>query len=175
MTFKARPKRQVASRELESRLCHIEKKLGELKLALHTITTKLDRIGRVSPSSVSFSYKVRIQGKKETYMPLEVTLTNEQKLNVTLSPVTATGKTAKLDGAPEWVVSSGPATLVTAPDGLSSDIVSSDEDLTDTIVQVNADADLGQGVETISDTITVHTIHANASNLGLTAGAPVAK
>jgi len=175
MAFKARPKRQTPIRQLESRLCHIEKKLDLLNLAMHFINKKLDKLGTVSLAKAGFTYKVRIQGKKETYMPLEVTLTNEQKLNVTLSPVTATGKTAKLDGAPEWVVSSGPATLVTSPDGLSSDIVSSDEDLTDTIVQVNADADLGQGVETISDTITVHTIHANASNLGLTAGAPVAK
>jgi len=37
------------------------------------------------------------------------------------------------------------------------------------VVTVEGDADLGAGVGTITDTVTVHVIHANATNLGLTA------
>jgi hypothetical protein len=106
---------------------------------------------------------------------LELTLTNEQKVTVSLKPITASGKPAKLDGKPEWTVLSGPAAVTPAADGLSAVIESDDEDLTETVIQVDADADLGTGVEAISDTISVKTTHANAKNIGLVAGAPVDK
>lgn len=108
-------------------------------------------------------------------MPLELSLTNEQQVKVHITPVTASGKPAKLDGAPTWEVTSGPGKVVPADDGLSADLITDNEDLSDTVYQVNADADLGEGVETVSDTILLHTKHANASSLGLTADDPVLK
>ncbi len=104
----------------------------------------------------------------------ETTITNEQKVNVTLKPVTDTGKPAKLDGAPVWSVVSGDSTVVAAPDGLSADLVSSDTP-GDTVFLVDGDADLGSGVEDIQETITLHVSGANAKNLGITFGTPVAK
>lgn len=107
-------------------------------------------------------------------MPAEVTITNEQKVPVTLAPVTATGKPAKLDGPPTWTVVSGEGTVEVSEDGLTATLVSSDNP-GDTQYMVEADADLGEGVETISDIVTLHVAGAKAANLGLTVGTPVAK
>lgn len=105
---------------------------------------------------------------------LELSITNEQKVQVTLTPVTATGKPAPVDGVPTWVVASGDATVDVAADGLSAFLISGDNPGQSSIV-VSADADLGAGVETISDSITLTVEGAKAISLGLTASAPVAK
>ena len=119
---------------------------------------------------VSFDFSVGMPKLKEKQsMPLELKITNEQQINVTLNPRTDTGKPAKLDGSPAWTVISGNSQVVVAADGLSADLVSSDEP-GDTIVSVKADADLGEGVEELADTITLSVIGATAKNLGLTAG-----
>jgi hypothetical protein len=107
-------------------------------------------------------------------MPLEITITNEQKVQITLTPVTDTGRPAKLDGKPEWSVVTGDSTLDVAADGLSAFLVSAD-DPGDTDFLVKADADLGSGVTEISDTIRLSVAGAQAKNLGLKAGQPVPK
>ncbi len=107
-------------------------------------------------------------------MPLAIKLTNEQKVTVTLTPVTDSKKPAKLDGIPSWAVVSGNSTVTPAADGMSAVIVSSD-DPGDTAILVKADADLGEGVEEISDTIDVTVAGASAKNLGLSVGTPEPK
>ena len=105
---------------------------------------------------------------------LDLTITNEEKINVHVTPVTSTGKPAQIDGKPTWTVTSGEGTLAVADDGLSCFLISSDTP-GDTVVLVEADANLGEGVETISDIIQLHVQGANAANLGLRADPPVAK
>ena len=105
---------------------------------------------------------------------IEVSLTNEQEVVITLAPVTQSGKPAKLDGAPEWSVISGDSTITVADGGLSATVRSSDNP-GDTQILVKADADLGTGVEEVSDTIAIHVLGANAANLGLSAGTPTQK
>jgi len=112
--------------------------------------------------------------KESTPMPVAVKITNEQKVNVTLSPKTDTGKPAKLDGAPVWSVVSGDSTVVPAADGMSADLISSDTP-GDTTFLIDADADLGEGKEDLQETITLTVAGANAKNLGVTVGTPVAK
>lgn len=107
-------------------------------------------------------------------MPAEITITNEQKVTATLTPKTDTGKPAKLDGVPTWTVASGDSTLNVAADGMSAELISSDTP-GDTTVLVEADADLGEGVETISDTILLHVAGARAANLGISVSDPVPK
>lgn len=129
----------------------------------------------VRKKRVSFVFEVGVpQLKERQTMPLELKITNEQKVTVTLHPVTDSGKPAKLDGSPAWTVISGNSQVVVAEDGLSAELVSAD-DPGDTIVSVKADADLGEGVEEIADTITLSVIGATAKNLGLTASQPVPK
>ncbi len=117
---------------------------------------------------------VQTKPSKEQTMPLELKITNEQQQPVTLTPKTDTGKPAKLDGKPTWEVVSGDSTITVSEDGLTATLVSSDTP-GDTQYLVSADADLGEGVETISDTIKLSVVGATAKNLGLTAGAPEAK
>jgi hypothetical protein len=105
---------------------------------------------------------------------LEVNLTNEEKVNVTLHPVTSTGKPATVDGVPTWAVVAGTGTTEPASDGMSCFIISSDAP-GDTDVQVEADADLGAGVTTITDLVRAHVAGAQAEALGVTADTPVPK
>lgn len=135
----------------------------------------LAAILRQGKKRVSFGFKVGVpQLKAKQNMPLEIKLTNEQKVSVTLSPRTDSGKPAKLDGSPSWAVVSGNSQVVVSEDGLSAVLISSD-DPGDTVVLVKADADLGEGVEEISDTINLTVIGATAKNLGLSAGTPEPK
>ncbi len=107
-------------------------------------------------------------------MPLTLKITNAQQIPVTLAPKTDSGRPASLDGAPKWSVISGSSTVVPAPDGLSAMLISSDNP-GDTEILIDADGDLGSGVEDVSDTILLSVIGENAKNLGLTAGAPQLK
>ena len=123
---------------------------------------------------VAFTFGVGVPQLKRTRMPLELKITNEQQVDVTVSPRTDSGKPAKLDGSPAWTAISGNSQVVVSDDGLTATLVSSDEP-GDTIVSVKADADLGEGVEEIADTITLSVIGATAKNLGLASGTPVPK
>ncbi len=104
-----------------------------------------------------------------------ITITNEQKVQVTLQPVTEAGNPATLDGAPVWAVAAGgDATLEVAEDGLSAFLVSGAAGVNSTIT-VTADANLGEGVVTLTDTITLAVVAAEASALGLVAGEAILK
>lgn len=105
---------------------------------------------------------------------LDLSVNTEQKVKVTITPLSASGKPAKVDGKPTWTVTSGVGTVQASDDGMSAFLVSGDVP-GDTIVLIEADADLGEGVETISDTIQLHVQGVNAANLGLTASAPEPK
>lgn len=109
-------------------------------------------------------------------MPLQLSITTEEKIHVTLAPQTASGKAATLDGAPKWTVVSGAGTVVADADGLGAFLLSTDTvDGVDTVFMVDADADLGAGVRDLQDTITLTTTNAEAAALGLTADAAVPK
>lgn len=105
---------------------------------------------------------------------MDLAITNEQKINVRLAPVTSTGRPAQLDGSPTWQVSSGDSTVVPSADGLSADLISSDIP-GETMFVVSADADLGSGIVTVTDSIKLTVAGALATSLGLTAGTPEAK
>lgn len=109
-------------------------------------------------------------------MPLSLTLDTTQKQHVVLHPATSTGSAASVDGAPVWTVVSGAGTVVADADGLGAFLLSTDTvDGVDTVFMVSADADLGAGVTDLQDTITVTTVNAQATSLGLTADAPEPK
>lgn len=105
---------------------------------------------------------------------LELDITTEQKRNVVITPRTAVGNPASLDGAPSWTVASGNCTLEIAPDGLSADIISADTP-GESMIVIEADADLGAGFVPISDSIKMVVNGAMAVSLGLTAGPAVPK
>ena len=103
-----------------------------------------------------------------------ITITSEQKVLVTLAPTTAAGNPATLDGAPSWTVTEGDATLEPTDDGMSCYLISGEADVNSKI-EVTADADLGEGVQNITDVIDLAVVSAQASGLGLTVGTPELK
>ena len=105
---------------------------------------------------------------------LTLNITTEQKIDVTLSPKTAAGNTALLDGAPTWTKLFGDSGVVVSEDGLTATLVSSDSP-GESQFMISADADLGAGVETIQDVVTLVVGGAKASSLGLVAGDPQLK
>lgn len=107
-------------------------------------------------------------------MPLELTITNEQKILLTANPVTAAGRPASLDGALSAQVVSGEATFQAGPNPNQVYLVSGDNP-GDTSFVVEGDADLGAGVTLIQDTVVLHVAGALAANLGLQAGTPEPK
>lgn len=102
-----------------------------------------------------------------------ITITNEQKIPVTLNPVTAAGNPAQVDGVPTWEVVAGDATLEVSEDGLSCYLISGS--VGNSQITVTADADLGEGVRAITDTIDLAVVSAEASSLGLSVGVAEAK
>jgi hypothetical protein len=106
-------------------------------------------------------------------MPIEVSLTTEEQCRLAITPLTAAGNPAQIDGPAHWSVV-GTSCTVDAIDATSAWIVSS-MTLGDSTVTVSCDADVGSGVETIADTCLVHVSNPRAAHLGLAADAPVIK
>lgn len=107
---------------------------------------------------------------------LEVVSTTEEKVPVTVSPKTQSGKDAKLDGPLEILVQAGSGTFTPDPGGDPNKFfIVSEDGAGETTYQVNGDADLGAGVETISEVI--HYVYSSpkAVNLGVSAGTPEPK
>ncbi len=152
------------------RLIH---QLDRIENGVNHANKKLDRLLKHN-SRFDFTVGPVTNKPRKKNAMLEINVTNEQQVNVTLHPVTATGKPAQVDGAPTWEVITGNSTVTPAGDGLSADLISGD-DPGDTDFLVKADADLGEGVVEISDIIRLHVAGAQAANLGLVAGDPTPK
>jgi hypothetical protein len=101
---------------------------------------------------------------------LAIACTNEEKVTVNATPQSASGKPATIDGALTVVVMSGDGKFEQdAASPLSFKAVSGDAP-GDTVYDVSGDADLGAGVVTIHDTVTLTVTSAVAANFGLSAG-----
>jgi len=105
---------------------------------------------------------------------LDLTIDNEQKVKVTVNPVTGAGNPVVLDGTIEVAISSGDGTFEVQPDGVSVYLISGDLP-GDTVYTISGDADLGAGVVNIADVVTLHVEGAQAQALGLVAEAPELK
>lgn len=110
-----------------------------------------------------------VSQKQRTQIPMELSITNEQKIKITLNPVTHGGHPVELDGVPTWEVVSGDSEVEMAVDGKSAFLISADGP-GETVYKISADADLGSGVVTIEEMITLTVANANAEQLGATAG-----
>lgn len=106
---------------------------------------------------------------------MAVVLTNDQKVSVAIQPVDRFGNVARVDGIPTWSLSDpGVGTLEVTPDGLVA-LFTTTGPLGVTQVQVQADADLGGGVKTLSGTLDIQVEAGEAVSLGLVAGVPEPK
>ena len=120
-----------------------------------------------------FAYRIGRTRRKKGVPMLELICTNEEKIHVTVNPVTTAGQPCSLDGPIAIVTQSGDGSFATDGD-LSFWLISGDNP-GDTTFIVSGDADLGTGTETISEIIVLHVSGAKAKNLGLVAESPVPK
>lgn len=108
-------------------------------------------------------------------MPLDLTITNEQKIKITVTPTTASGVPATLDGPIRVSVASGDSTAVAVDGEPNAAYLVSAATPGDTTFVVEGDADLGAGEQLVQDVAVLHVAGALAANLGLTAGSPEPK
>ncbi len=100
-----------------------------------------------------------------------IELNNDQEIDVTIAPKTSKGKPAKVDGVPTWeVVSGDTATVTPTADGKTATLRTNDDAEGDTVIKATADADLGEGVETLEEIITLRVSSPKATSLGVTVG-----
>lgn len=106
----------------------------------------------------------------------QLILTDEQKVSLAVSFKTAAGNPAVVDGVPVWATSD-PAivSLVVAADGMSA-VATTVGPLGTAQVSVTADADLDvDETREVTATIDIEVRAAEATTVGITAGAPEPK
>lgn len=98
---------------------------------------------------------------------LQITTTNEEKVRITLNPTTAAGNAVMVENV-VFTVDSGDATTEELDPNREYFLISGTGGLN--TITVTADADLGEGVVTITDTIEYFVTEAQASNFGFIVG-----
>lgn len=111
--------------------------------------------------------------KRKEVIAVELNITNEQKVKVTVNPVTLAGNPATLDGPIKVDVQSGDGTVEMIDD--KSFYLISGNAPGDTAYTVSGDADIGVGVENVADVIVLHVAGARAAHLGMIADVPELK
>jgi hypothetical protein len=141
-----------------------------------SITIQIDYIDQVTITGMpapSIRWHVGpMQAKTGGAMPIEVSMTTEEKCRMAVAPMTAGGQPATVDGAAQWSVE-GSCTVEPIDD--TSAWVVAGSTMGDSTVTVALDADLGQGVVPIGDTALIHVENPQAASVGLSAEEPVLK
>jgi hypothetical protein len=108
-------------------------------------------------------------------MSQNLLLTDSQKVTLTIAPVTAAGNPAPVDGIPEWGTSDeNILTIEPATDGLSAEAITTGK-LGTAQITATADAEMDDGVTTISGAMTIDVMAGQAVSLGISAGTPEEK
>lgn len=99
-----------------------------------------------------------------------VTIRPNSRRTFTVKPVDSQGRSARIDGAPQWSVSpAGGVALAPSVDGLSC-LVSYVSALDGQVLTVTGDADLSAGVRKITGTADLQTLPAEAVVFELSVG-----
>lgn len=102
-------------------------------------------------------------------------LTDVQKVTLSVQPLDGAGNPAPVDGAPVWASSDETlVTLAVAADGLSA-VATAVGPLGHVQVSCSADAQIGDGVTTITGTLEIDVVASQATTLAISAGAPEPK
>lgn len=96
-------------------------------------------------------------------------MTTTQKFTASINPTDRKGKPAPVDGEPVWASSNeAVASVVPNPGGMSAVVVA--QGIGDYSVSVAADADLGEGITTITGQDTGTVSQGTAVSIGIVAG-----
>lgn len=145
--------------------------LQKLSDTLNRIEALLKRPAVGAASTIEFYTTLGGLKRKVTNMLLKV----NQNLPLSVEFKDAQGNPAKVDGAPQWAVTAPDlADLEVAEDGLSA-VLKPKGQLGSLVVQVTADADLGEGVKSILGELPVDLLSGEAVLVSIVAGAPVDK
>jgi hypothetical protein len=108
----------------------------------------------------------------EEALMASVQLTDVQEARATIAPQDRAGNPASVDGVPTWE-SSDTSVITVSPteDGLTADVVTTGT-LGTATVTVTADADLGEGVTSLTGTLEVEVIASQAADLNVSVGTP---
>lgn len=102
---------------------------------------------------------------------MAVTLTNTQKVLVSVHPVDAKGFDALVEGPPSWVVGDeSVAQFLVNPDGMSGEVVAGFPGVTQ--LTLTCDADLGEGVTEIMGILDITVVSGQAVSLRIDVGVP---
>ncbi len=117
-------------------------------------------------------FDAQVEGQPREEDVTMLTLTDIQRCALTIRPVDARGNPAPVEGAPTWGLSD-PALLdlQVAADGLSATVLARGP-LGTGQVRVDADADLGAGVQTITGLLDVEVVASQAVSLEIATGTP---
>lgn len=136
------------------------------------------------PPQVEFHFSigpVTPKAQLGTNNTMNLNIDNTQKIKLQLQPRTRPttehpdGIPVTIDGPARWERTSGESTLGTiSDDGLTAELVSSDNPGPSQFT-VKGDADLGEGVTEISETIDLTVTQAGAATLGVSAAVPEQK
>lgn len=134
---------------VKTELENIKAQIAELKKQLQEISQALN-----PPPAERFLFFVELEGGNQmeiTQMQMRV----DETKKFMIQPVDKFGNPAAIDGKPEWSLSDpAKGTLVASEDGLSVDFTPAGA-VGDFELQVNGDADLGEGVKIIAGSIPV--------------------
>lgn len=140
-------------------------------ITIHIDTVHIETLTLTGQPAPTLRWHVGPVQQKGAGMPIDVSLTSEEQVRLAVTPLTAGGDPAAIDGEALWSVE-GTCTLVPI-DATSTWVVAGA--VGDSTVTVLCDADLGSGVVHLADTCLVHVGHPMAAQLGLAAEAPVLK
>lgn len=120
-------------------------------------------------STIEFYATINGLFEKVTHMNLKV----NQKLPLTIVIKDVGGNLAPVDGVPVWSLTAPEmGVMEVAEDGMSA-VLTPAGTLGAVVVQVNADADLGEGVTTIIGQLPVDVVAGDAAVIEITAGTPI--
>ncbi len=149
-------------------------KTNDKEIHIHVVVNVYnDKKKKKKRKAVGFAYTITDEKGDEVMTP--VTLHVDKAVTVTIgSPIDAKGRPAKIDGNPSFeTVDGGPVSLTPAADGMSCKIAGVNPTADGQVVQViiKGDADLGAGVEEITELIEVTVLPAKAVGFTVTVSA----
>lgn len=173
--------------KLQQELARIESKmdraLSSLAIVSGASVQALEEIRRISasvqsieqavlpPPAVRLVFLTDVGGilQEVTQMNLKVS----QKLPLSIAIKDKFGNDAAVDGAPQWSVSDPAlADIVPSADGMSAELLPKGQ-VGSLLVQVSADADLGEGKKDIQGSLPVDLLAGDAVSVEVAGGAPV--
>lgn len=151
--------------------CKALRSFLETELSSQRLLVEEIRAAVIPGQAVGFVFDV-MAGEYVSFEGDHMVLKDTEQVVLSVVPVDAKGNPAPVDGAPVWG-SSDPtvATVAPAADGLSA-MVAAVGPLGKTQISVTADADLGEGFESIAGTLEIEVVAGKAVSLSIKTGTP---